>query len=66
VVLALARLLPTISSSCVRARAPERYRHVATLAEKGLASEEIAQVLQVSPDEAQQLVRLAEVARGKS
>ncbi|WP_305043719.1 hypothetical protein [Geoalkalibacter sp.] len=46
--------------------APERYRHVATLAEKGLASEEIAQVLQVSPDEAQQLVRLAEVARGKS
>lgn len=47
-------------------QAPERYRHVATLADKGLGAEEIADVLQVSPSEAQQLVKLAEVARKKS
>jgi len=47
-------------------QAPERYRHVATLADKGMGAEEIAQVLQVSPAEAQQLVKLAEVARKKS
>lgn len=46
--------------------APERYRHVVTLADKGLAPEEIARVLQVSSAEAQQLVRLAEVGRKKS
>ncbi|MDO3378056.1 hypothetical protein [Geoalkalibacter halelectricus] len=46
--------------------APERYRHVATLADKGLAPEEIARVLQVSAMEAEQLVRLAEVGRKKS
>ncbi|AJF07580.1 hypothetical protein [Geoalkalibacter subterraneus] len=47
-------------------KAPERYRHVATLADKGLGADEIAEVLQVSPAEAQQLVKLAEVARKKS
>jgi hypothetical protein len=47
-------------------QAPERYRHVATLADKGLGPDEIAEVLQVSPAEAQQLVKLAEVARKKS
>lgn len=47
-------------------QAPERYRHVATLADKGLGAEEIAEVLQVSSDEARQLVKLSEVARKKS
>ena len=47
-------------------QAPERYRHVATLADKGMGPEEVAEVLQVSPAEAQQLVKLAEVARKKS
>jgi len=47
-------------------QAPERYRHVATLADKGLGPDEIAEVLQVSSAEAQQLVKLAEVARKKS
>ncbi|MGE4343065.1 MAG: hypothetical protein AB7F20_02105 [Geoalkalibacter sp.] len=47
-------------------KTPERYRHVATLVDKGLGAEEIAGVLQVSPAEAQQLVKLAEVARKKS
>ncbi|WP_305047169.1 hypothetical protein [Geoalkalibacter sp.] len=46
--------------------APERYRQAATLADKGLAGEDIAEVLQVSPDEARQLVRLAEVGRRKN
>lgn len=45
---------------------PERYRHVATLMDKGLAAEEIAQVLQVSEAEAQQLVKLAAVGRKNS
>ncbi len=46
--------------------APERYRHVATLADRGLEPEEIAQMLQVSTAEAQQLVKLSEVARKKN
>ena len=43
-------------------RPPERYRQLAQLADKGLPPEEIAEVLQVSPDEARQLVKLSQVA----
>lgn len=52
--------------SVASGEAPERYRHVATLMDKGLAAEEIAQVLQISETEAQQLVKLAEVGRKNS
>ncbi len=46
-------------------RPPERYRQLAQLADKGLPPEEIAEVLQVSPNEARQLVALSRVAGRK-
>ncbi|HKK00706.1 MAG TPA: hypothetical protein VJ955_00945 [Desulfuromonadales bacterium] len=44
-------------------QAPEKYRYVASMAARGMSPAEIAEVLKISPREADQLVRLAQVAR---
>ncbi len=43
--------------------APEKYRYLASMACHGMKAEEIAEVLKISPREAEQLVKLAQVAR---
>ena len=45
-------------------RAPGKYRYVASLASRGMGAVEIADVLGISPREAEQLVKLAQVGRG--
>lgn len=45
-------------------QAPEKYRYVASMAARGMSPSEIAEVLKISPREAEQLVSLARVARG--
>lgn len=40
------------------ARAPEKYRHVSTLADHGLTAHEIAEVINISAVEAEQLIKL--------
>ena len=42
---------------------PEKYRYVASMAARGMSPSEIAEVLKISPREAEQLVSLARVAR---
>lgn len=43
--------------------APQRYRHVASLVERGLAADEISRILHISLSEAEQLIALSRVAR---
>lgn len=43
--------------------APDKYRHVAALAQQGMSVEQIAEVLNLSVPEAQQLVVLARIAQ---
>lgn len=43
-------------------KTPERYRYVKSLADSGMAAEEIAGVLSISPHEAAQLVTLSRLA----
>ncbi len=42
----------------------EKYRHVARLEQSGLGSQEIAEVLDVSPQEAEQMLSLAKASQG--
>ncbi|BDD87352.1 hypothetical protein [Desulfofustis limnaeus] len=41
------------------AAVPERYRYVQRLSDSGMSAEQVAELLAISPHEAQQLVRLA-------
>ncbi len=41
---------------------PYKYQYVNSLVEQGLSSSQIAEVLKISPQEAEQLVRLAQIA----
>ena len=41
---------------------PERYRLVATLARRGLVAADIAEILEIAPGEAEQLIKLARVS----
>ncbi len=43
--------------------APERYKHVASLVERGLGADEISRILHISQPEAEQLIALSRVAR---
>ena len=45
---------------------PEKYSFIASMAEKGMKSEEIAGLLSISSTEAEQLVALAQLARPSS
>lgn len=42
--------------------APERYQYVRSLAESGMSAGDIAEVLNISPQEAEQLVKLSKLA----
>lgn len=44
---------------------PEKYRYIRSLHEKGMDAEEIASILGISSQEADQLVALAEIARDR-
>jgi AraC-like DNA-binding protein len=41
---------------------PERYRLVAAMARRGLAAADIAEILEIAPGEAEQLIKLAKVS----
>jgi len=45
--------------------APDKYRHVASLAQQGMSVTQIAEVLNISVPETQQLVALARIAQGQ-
>jgi len=44
---------------------PEKYRHVAQLERSGLGADEIAEILDVSKDEAEQMLSLARLSKGR-
>ncbi|BCA79130.1 hypothetical protein [Desulfuromonas sp. AOP6] len=58
-----AQLKARLDMSAVGSSLPEKYRYLASMAGHGMKAEEIADVLDISPREAEQLVRLAQVAR---
>jgi len=52
-----------LASASGPGEAPERYRHVSSLVERGLSAEEISRVLHISAAEAEQLIVLSRVSR---
>lgn len=42
-------------------KVPEKYRMVAVMARRGLAADAIAEILEIAPDEAEQLLKLVRV-----
>lgn len=58
-----AQLRARLDLSAAGSSLPEKYRYLASMAGHGMKAEDIADVLDISPREAEQLVRLAQVGR---
>ncbi|MCP3178413.1 hypothetical protein MJO47_15005 [Desulfuromonas sp. KJ2020] len=61
-----AQLKARLDLSAAGSSLPEKYRYLASMAGHGMKAEDIADVLDISPREAEQLVRLAQVGRRNS
>lgn len=57
-----AELKNRLQAPATQGNAPDKYRHVASLAQQGMAVEQIAEVLNISLPEANQLVSLSRLA----
>lgn len=60
-----AELKSRLQTPITSGNAPDKYRHVASLAEQGMSVQQIAEVLHISLPEATQLVSLARIARSE-
>lgn len=58
-----AELKSRLQAPVAAGNAPDKYRHVASLAEQGMSIQQIAEVLHISLPEATQLVSLSRIAR---
>ncbi|MCD6526706.1 MAG: hypothetical protein J7K75_06935 [Desulfuromonas sp.] len=58
-----AELKSRLQTPVTSGNAPDKYRHVASLAQQGMSDQQIAEVLNISVPEATQLVSLSRIAR---